>query len=108
MNWSCLGLVGLTVYVDASAEVIVFSSSGRPRSDSFFGEECSVRQLWIVSEPAGPVRYTVLEVSSLATSAADRQPVQLPLPSYCESIGSSRGLFGSTASGPCSMPESFR
>ena len=35
-------------------------SCGGPRSESFLAGSCSVRQLWIVSEPAGPGRYLTL------------------------------------------------
>ena len=108
MVWSCLGRIGFTVYGNASADVRVLSSSGRPVSDMLRGDECSVRQLWMVSEPAGPVRYTVFARSSFATSSSLRHPVHWPRPSYCESIGSSSWLRGSTPSGPLSMPQSYR
>jgi hypothetical protein len=75
-------------------------------SERFFGEACSVRQLWIVSDPAGPVSVAAFERSSFATSSSRRHPVQRPWWSNWLSIGSSSWLRGSTISGPLSGPQS--
>ena len=88
MCWSYLDdRAGLTVYGIASAAAYALSSSGRGLFDWFFLEPCTVRQLWMVIDPAGPGRYTSLERSSFSTSSSDKHPTHAPSSLYWSNNG---------------------
>jgi hypothetical protein len=83
------------------------SSSGRPASAVLGREPWTTRQLWIVIDPAGPVSSAAVSVGTALTSASDRQPTHVPESSYWENSSAS-WLPGTTISGPCSGPQSYR
>jgi hypothetical protein len=50
--------------------------------ESLAAEWCAVPQLWMVTEPAGPGRYTVRSVSSPTASWSESAPAQAPSSPY--------------------------